>query len=371
MSIRAVLVLPLLAIGGLGWPPASALAQTSGGSPARNWEIEVHAGGIWMGRATGATTAMPPPGEPFTTLNGRPSRYEPSWYFGDGSTLLNQWSAAFTIIPRMERITPLDPVLTESAARPSHTGSFGVRVGRRVSRRITAELNVDYGPSTLELSNDALGDIEASRATFTRVFNEAFSPAQGGFVNPSASSASEIDEATGGQIVTTGALVLKLRAGGVLVPYVTGGLGGVFTHGRSPSVTLTGNYSMSPAFNPSARFNETDSATVRFVRPDRALAGVMGGGFTLDLSDRNGFRFDLRWHVTSNAVDTEVSASPLTINGTPMASLGSATTPSVTFTNNPNLRPSLSGPPITAFRTREGTGVRIDTAFTIGYFRRF
>lgn len=171
--------------------------------------------------------------------------------------------------------------------------------------------------------------------------------------------------------MTTGALTLKLRAGGVWIPYVTGGLGGVFNHGRPPSVTLTGNYSMSPAFNPSARFNETDTVTVRFVRPDRALAGVMGGGFTLDLSARHGIRVDLRWHVTSNAVDTEVSASPLTINGTPMASLGSATTPSVTFTNNPNLRSSLSGPPITAFRTREGSGVQIDTAFTIGYFRRF
>jgi hypothetical protein len=54
-----------------------------------------------------------------------------------------------------------------------------------------------------------------------------------------------------------------------------------------------------------------------------------------------------------------------------MASLGSATTPSVTFTNNPSLRSSLSGPPITAFRTREGSGVQIDTAFTLGYFRRF
>lgn len=97
----------------------------------------------------------------------------------------------------------------------------------------------------------------------------------------------------------------------------------------------------------------------------------MGGGFTLDLSARHGIRVDLRGHVTSNAVDTEVSASPLTINGTPTASLGSATTPSVTFTNNAGLRSSLSGPTITALRTREGSGVQIDTAVTIGYLRRF
>jgi hypothetical protein len=53
-----------------------------------------------------------------------------------------------------------------------------------------------------------------------------------------------------------------------------------------------------------------------------------------------------------------------------VASLESATTPSVTFTNNPGIRSSLSGPTITAFRTREGSGVQFDTALTIGYFRR-
>ena len=370
MSIRAVMVFGLLVIGGLSWPPVCVFAQ-SGGSPEGNWEIEVHAGGVRMGRPAGATTAMPPPGEPFTTPNGRPSRYQSSWYFGDGSTLLNEWSAAFTIVPRLERITPLDPALTGSAARPSNTGSFGVRVGRRLTGRLTAEVNVDYGPSTLELSEGAVSGIEASRATFARVFNEAFAPAQGGFVNPTVSSSSEIDEGTGGQIVTTGALTLKLTRNGVVVPYVTGGLGGVFNHGRSPGVTLTGTYSMSPSFNPSAVFNETDAVTLRFVRPDRALAGVLGGGFTLDLSGRHGLRVDLRWHLTSNALDTEVSASPLASKGTPVASLGSATTPSVTFTNNPGLRSSLSGPAITAFRTREGSGVQIDTALTIGYFRRF
>jgi hypothetical protein len=371
MSIRAGMVFQLLVIGGLGWPATCAFAQTSGGSTAGNWEIEVHAGGVRMGRPTGATTAMPPPGEPFTTPNGRLSRYESSWFFGDGSTLLNDWSAAFTIVPRVERITPLDAVLTESAARPSNTSSFGVRVGRRLTRRITAEVNVDYGPSSLELSEGTRGDIEASRTTFARVFNEAFAPAQGGFVNPVVSSVSEIDEGDGGRIVTTGALTLKLREGGVLVPYVTGGLGGVFNHGRLPSVTLTGSYSMSPFFNPSARFNQTDTVTVRFTRSDRALAGVMGGGLTFDLSARHGLRVDLRWHITSNTVDTEVNASPLTINGTPVASLGSATTPSVTFTNNAGLRSSLSGPPITAFRTREGTGLQIETTLTIGYFWRF
>ena len=369
MSIRAAVVLQLLVIGGLGWPATHAFAQQAGGAGGR-WELEVHAGGLRMGRPTGATTAMPPPGEPFTTPNGRPSRYESSWFFGDGAALVNQWAASFAD-PRVERIAPLDPVLTGSSARPSNTGSFGIRVGRRLTRRVTAELSVDYGPSRLELSESALDDIEASRDTFARVFNEAFAPRQGGFVNPTVSSLSEIDDGTGGRIVANGALTVKLTQGGVLVPYVTAGMGGVFNHGRSPSVSLTGNYSMSPFFNPSARFNETDTVTERFVRPDRALAGIMGGGFTMDLSDRHGLRIDLRWQVMSNAVDTELGASPFGSKGTPTASLGSATSPTVTFNNIEGLRSSLSGPPITAFATREGSGLQIETALTIGYFWRF
>jgi hypothetical protein len=52
----------------------------------------------------------------------------------------------------------------------------------------------------------------------------------------------------------------------------------------------------------------------------------------------------------------------------------SATAPSGQFSNNPAAtaaRSTLSGPTITAFTTREGSGARIDTALTVGYFWRF
>ena len=87
---------------------------------------------------------------------------------GDGAALLNQWAAAFTNIPRSGRITPLDPVLTGAAARSSNAGRFGLRIGRRLSPRFTAELNVDYSPATLELLDTALGEIDATRTTFCK-----------------------------------------------------------------------------------------------------------------------------------------------------------------------------------------------------------
>ena len=37
----------------------------------------------------------------------------------------------------------------------------------------------------------------------------------------------------------------------------------------------------------------------------------------------------------------------------------------------PDVRSSLSGRAITAFRTREASGLQIDTALTVGYFWRF
>ena len=117
-------------------------------------------------------------------------------------------------------------------------------------------------------------------------------------------------------------------------------------------------------------FNEADTVTVRFVRPDRSLVGLVGGGFTYDLSRRHGVRVDLRRHVRPNAVDTEISANPAVPTRNPSALMESATTPSVQFSNTGS-DATLSGPAITAFRTREGSGMQIDTALTVGYFWRF
>ena len=361
----------LLVVGSVIWP-SHTFAQQSPASEERKWEIEVHGGGIRVGKPTDATTAMPAPGEPFTTTNARPSRYVSSWYFGDGAALRNQNAAA---IPIDARIVPLDSVLTGVAARPSNAGSYGLRVSRRLTSRLTAEFNADYGRFRLEWLDSALTEIEASRASFASVWNGAFGT--GPFLNPVVTSLSQIDEGGGGQFVTTGTLKVTLRRSGPLVPYVTGGLGGAFSRGRAPSVTLKGSYAAGFVFQGQGgilvRFDEADSVTVRLVQPERALVGVVGGGFTHDLSERHGLRVDLRLHVRPNAIDTEVSARPTVTTGTPAWRLASGVTPSVQFSNmgSSEIRSSLSGPAISAFKTREGSGVQIDTALTIGYFRRF
>ena len=333
------------------------------------------------GKPTGATTALPAPGASFTTANNRPSRFVPSWYFGDGAVLFNQWeaavAAALPILPLSARITPLDPMLTGAAATSSNAGTFGVRVGRRLTSRLTAEVNVDYAPFALELSGTAPGDAEASRATFARVWSEQL--ATGPWVNVAVSSQSEIEKGTGGETGVTGALTVRLRRAGPLVPYATGGLGGSFTHGKAPSVALKGSYSMdrisqglqAPA-GTVLSYNETDTVSVRFTRPNSAIVGVIGGGFTYEVSGGRGFRVDLRLQVRPNTVDTEISATPSVRTGTPgaTAAFASNTSPTVVISNTGS-GGTLTAPPITAFKTREGSGWRIDTALTFGYFWRF
>ena len=58
MSVRTRVLLSVVSCAS-----AHAFAQQSPASEAGKWEIEVHAGGMWLGEPTKATTAMPAPGE--------------------------------------------------------------------------------------------------------------------------------------------------------------------------------------------------------------------------------------------------------------------------------------------------------------------
>ena len=101
------------------------------------WEIEVHGGGSLTSSLSGGTSDLPDPGALLAT-RGAPSRRISSWFFGDGSQLLNEAAAGFgfPFPPVSERITPLDSVLANPLAerqngrelwgprQPRHHGSF-------------------------------------------------------------------------------------------------------------------------------------------------------------------------------------------------------------------------------------------------------
>lgn len=63
-------------------------------------------------------------------------------------------------------VGPLDPVLSGAAVRWPFGGVAGLRVARRMGRRLTAELDVEYGPQAPDFSKAARADLESTRSAF-------------------------------------------------------------------------------------------------------------------------------------------------------------------------------------------------------------
>src|SRR4249919_2189956 len=70
------------------------------------WEIEGYGGIVAARTASDGNRTLPPAGAPLVTSSPIfPTREVPSWFFGDGATLMNGVNADFGIAGR---ITPLD-----------------------------------------------------------------------------------------------------------------------------------------------------------------------------------------------------------------------------------------------------------------------
>ena len=347
--------------------PRAQAAQRSG----RKWEIEAHAGGGFGDQSTAGTAIGAfPVGESFT-MGGRPSRYASTWYFGDGTVLINQIAAQFTgTSAATTRMTALDPVLTSASLERSHGPSVGVRVSRRVTGILSAELTLDSLSQSLTMTDTALQGLEAARASFAPMWNAIFATGSTIFLSRSVSSDTAIEKkADSRRTVVAGAANVELPSIGRLVPYATAGAGVSFRSGDLPSATLRGNYQF--RFLGTAPFNVTDEVTVRFGAKDRAIVGVFGGGVKYNLTPRQGLRADVRVHISTDSIDTLVDARPSEVLGSPTTIVSSGTTPALVFSNTSTTRANLTGPAITALKTFTGSGHDIQTHLTVGYFVRF
>jgi hypothetical protein len=332
--------------------------------PERKWEIEVHAGGMTGNQPdTGTPIGEFARGNPIPTGGGTfTSRAVSSWYFGDGSALFNQ--VATPIITA--RVTPLDAALRGPIARREDGAVFGARVTRHLSGRLAAEFSLDYGQSSLRLSNDAAAGIEVTRASFETAWRTFLT----GFTRTVTSNA-QVESGDGHQLATSG--VVRIRVGGTprFAPFVAGGLGGIFRSGALPSATLIGNYNFSAAG--AFTINETDTVTIRAVREDKSIVGILGGGFTYDVTARHGMRVDARMHVGGSPVNTVVDARPSVVMGANTVLALNTSGGSLQFSTSPVLnRPSsLSGPTIDGLETFSGSGRSRQFTVAIGYFLRF
>jgi hypothetical protein len=337
------------------------LPQTPvGGNLRFGWDIEVHAGGSWNHAST-ATTTLPYPGAPFRTFNGLESRAVRSWYFGDGSVLLDTHLFSLGLT---SRIVALDSVLTLSSVKPSAFSPFGVRVGRSLTPRVGLEFAFELmgAPQFSSAARDAM---ELTRSSFEDAFNERLAA----FTSRSVTSAATIADGTGRQMLTSGALTFNLRRGGRFIPYAVAGGGLLFVTGDAPTVTLAGDYRFVSTSN--TPYRQTDTVTIRY-EPGMAFAVLAGGGFKWFLNGRSGIRADVRVHFATDPGTVLINWDPVTIAGTLTNAIAFSGTPAIQIGTDGAFQSTLSLRQTDAdFLVASGGRMRQLTNVTVGYFYRF
>jgi hypothetical protein len=359
-------------------PVALAMSPARPCGAGQDWDIEVHGGAMISSNPTSGTSALPPPGAVITFPPPPPgaaaSRVVPSWYFGDGASLLNQAVARLGVA-----IVPLDPVLESRFVERRSGASVGVRVGRALGDRFAAEFAFDEGFGPLALTPRSISGIEASRLSFLSTWNGLLNGPAGRA--QTVSSNATTDDKRGGQLVTTGALLINLHRSARVKPYVALGAGLIATRGGAPSAQLIGNYHFTfpavpppiPTPPPALVIDQTDTVTIRTV-VDTALTWVIGGGLKFAATKRWGVRLDVRDHLNRDPVRTTVAAAPATAPTTTAGTLTlffSPSTPPLQFSTFSPSGSTLSGNPVVGFRTFGGTGIVNQVNVTAGLYWRF
>ena len=333
------------------------------------WDVELHAGGLLGSPATGGAGQLPLGGATIPTTQGLLStRRVSSWLVGDGTQLFNQ---ATTILLSRQTITPLDAVIAQSSAQRQSGAMFGVRLTRPIASRVAAELTLDLAATPVAIDRAGLDGIEASRASFVAGFQSLLANGIGGLTSSNVTATTELHNGEGRQILFTAGALVRVTRERTLTPYVRGGVGMAMSK-NGTSAIVRGTYDFRAIAD--APFHESDVVTMKFSSGSSAL-GIAGAGATYRISERTGLRFDAGWCVSRNLLKTTVStAASKTTNTVPFAvvvvghdnqaiqfvNFSSTTTPS-----------SLSGTPLQDFQTFRGAGLQMQTAMTVGIYRRF
>jgi hypothetical protein len=337
---------------------ASAAAQEP------RWEIEGY-GGIVAARTAGeGTRTLPAAGAPIVTSSPIfPSREVPSWFFGDGATLLNGVNAEFG---KPGRIAPLDGAFAPLGSR--RVASLGVRVRRRLTDRFAAEISVDAFTRPEDTVAGLQESIDSAGASFRTAFIDllATGPFSGVIVDASGATASE---ARRRETAATLALNARFPPHVGLAPYLTFG-GGILTgSGALPSASVAGRYIFSILGE--VAVNEADRVSLRYTR-GAVFVAVLGAGLQREMSDRWGIRIDGRMLLGPDATRVVIDAAPSIARAGPSGFIESFTSPAVQFSNDPSTgrRSTLSAPALQGFEVFSG-GLQTRTLLTVGVCRRF
>jgi hypothetical protein len=371
-------------------------AKTVVGAPyaaAGEWEIEVHGSGLVTTTFSSGQTTTVPPGTRFQTVApGVMSLRVSSWYFGEGGNQIKYEQPGYVSGPGYnyqysQKVGPLDPVLASAAVGRPFAAGGGLRLGRRLGHRFSAELNLEYGGHAPSFTKDARDGIELSRFGFENAWKTTLSSLPGSTV----SSRATLVDGTGHQLMATAVVNINLQTGDApkwsrrpprrrFVSYITLGAGLTSMRGDEAKATVVGRYQFSaPTGGQAAPFDETDTVTIRAASSfGTHFVGVLGLGWKNDLSNRMGLRFDARACLSRNTTRIVMDARPSMSAGSPPSAvvLPSTGLGAIQFVNSASGNAaghysSLSGPPIASFETFKGTGVVLQINLSLGVFLRF
>ncbi len=348
--------------------PVAAMAQPSTPRSAK-WAVEFYAGAVAVsGSGGGSAEAGFPTGATFATAAGRASRVVPSWFFGDGSLLLNDVLTQFAAAggTSFPRIVPLDSALQSAGLAPRGGVTFGVRLSRDISSRIAIELSAERQAASAATSGGFSDALSAARDSFKLAFDGLLATVPA--TNTSVTSTLSTSSVAGSHVQLGAALRWRIADRGKLGIYLTGGGGVAATDGGSTGATLTGSYTFRLLGN--ATIAETDRAIVKITPKKTAGMVLAGGGVTWSLSPRVALKADVRASLVAAGHTTTVRGAPSSTAASPAAVLPSLTSPSIQFSSQANVTSSLSGvsSDITTFRA---SGWTRHLAATIAIVRRF
>jgi hypothetical protein len=357
-AFRRKVLLALLAACAIAASTRPAAAQEP------RWELEGY-GGVVAARTAGeGTRTLPPAGAPLVTSSPIfPTRQVPSWFFGDGATLLNDVNGEFGVAAR---IVPLDAAF--SPLLSSRVPVAGARVRRRLNDRLSLEIGVDAFTRSEDRSSGLAAAVESTRASFRTAFTGLLGsgPFLGVAVDAAGSTVSEVGRR---EIATTGAIVARFSPWGSFVPYATFGGGVVTGFGALPSATLEGRYRFSILGE--VPIDETDRVSLRYSRR-AAFVAVLGGGLQRALSSRWSVRVDARMLLGPDTTQIVLDATPASLRSGPSGFVESFTNPAVQFSNDPSTgrRSTLGDPALSGVEVFSG-GLQTRTLVTVGIVRRF
>jgi hypothetical protein len=291
-----------------------------------------------------------------------PTRAVPSWFFGDGVTLMNQVNAP---VRPSQTATGIDRLLTESALRSGFKPAFGMRITRTLTRRISVEGAVSLHTGGDALDDDVRGVVDAGLASF-RAFWQPL-PGFGGAASSVVETHADYDDDAGRQLTSTAALRVHLAGSQRRSLYVIGGGGVRSTYGHRAAVRLEGTYNV--RLGTVTQFAERDTVTLSFDVDRHVPVALLGVGWEQPLSPRAGFSIELRSHLGGSEVSTRVTTAPeRNISGNSVLVLG--LTPAIFLSNIGVVDSSLSTE-LEGFRMFTATGVSAQTSVTVGVFFRF